>query len=411
MKEIKFSFSDVLVPQGINDKNTATLREEIATMRLASKNYNANRAFLRLPFDKENTKKCKALAKEKSALRPSYLVVIGVGGSSLGTIAVQRALPGKSLKILYAEAADPATLKEIKRIIEKELKRGRKIILNCVTKSGRTAETMANFAVLLASLKKYCKSYKKCVVVTTDEGSPLHEEAMKEGYSFLPVPPKVGGRYSVFSPVSLFPLEMLGIDGGKLLEGAVSMATRCMGGSGNPAVESASALYYHMNSGRNIHDSFFFSSALEALGKWYRQLMAESLGKNGKGMTPTISLPCDLHSMAQLYLGGPPDKFTSFVTVERGEDAVIPSGSLKGKTLVQLNNAIYSGTKAAFRQAGRPFAEIVLPDASEESIGQFMQFKMMETVFLGRLMGVNPFDQPNVESYKEETRRILGGQP
>ena len=193
----------------------------------------------------------------------------------------------------------------------------------------------------------------------------------------------------------------------------------------NPAAISAAIQYLHYESGKNISDLFLFANDLESLGKWCRQLMAESLGKefNKKGetvnigITPVISIgSTDLHSMAQLYLGGPNDKFTTFLSVENSNSHMsIPRlkgysklvYGIQGKSLEKIMSAIMEGTKAAFRNCRRPFMEVKLPCKSEYPIGQFLQFKMMETIYLGYLLGVNPFDQPNVENYKEETRKIL----
>jgi glucose-6-phosphate isomerase len=156
--------------------------------------------------------------------------------------------------------------------------------------------------------------------------------------------------------------------------------------------------------------------------------MAESIGKefNKKeervniGLTPTVSIgSTDLHSMAQLYLGGPYDKFTTFVRIKKSRSCLkVPSvegyselvSEIKGKSLMDIMDATLEGTKAAFRSGKRPFIEITLPDKSEHAIGQLLQLKMMETIFLGKLLNVNPFDQPNVESYKRETRKILAEQ-
>ena len=155
---------------------------------------------------------------------------------------------------------------------------------------------------------------------------------------------------------------------------------------------------------------------------WYRQLMGESLGKQfdrgGRevfsGITPLVSIgSTDLHSMAQLYLGGPFDKYTSFVEVEKinsrfklTEDLGLVEG-ICGKELQEIMKAILEGVKIAYRKAERPYSETVLPDKSEASIGQFLQYKMLEVMYLGSLFNVNPFDQPSVESYKAETRKIL----
>lgn len=156
--------------------------------------------------------------------------------------------------------------------------------------------------------------------------------------------------------------------------------------------------------------------------------MAESLGKefdrNGRkvnvGITPTVSVgSTDLHSVAQLYLGGPYDKFTTFISIENSRSRLLVPlrddysdlvPGIDGKSLDEILSAILEGTKEAFRKDKRPFIEISLPDKSESAIGQFMQLKMIETMYLGHLLNVNPFDQPDVEKYKKETRRILAGE-
>ncbi len=170
---------------------------------------------------------------------------------------------------------------------------------------------------------------------------------------------------------------------------------------------------------------FLFAPCLESLGKWYRQLLAESIGKefdrDGKvvhcGIMPTVSIgSTDLHSMGQLYLAGPNDKMTTFVSVQNHTRSVsIPKKGvfnglvegIYGKTSTEIMNAILKGIKRTYQKKKIPFCEIVLDDISPKSLGEFMQFKMMEVMFLGELFNVNVFDQPNVESYKIETKRIL----
>jgi glucose-6-phosphate isomerase len=284
-----------------------------------------------------------------------------------------------------------------------------------------------NFEVLLDIVRKYKRDYKNCVVVTSDKDSALWKLGLKEGFDALEIPEKVGGRYSVLSPVGLFPLGLLGINIEELLTGAKSARDMYIHDDveKNPAAESASIQFQHFKRGVNIFDLFLFSNDLESVGKWNRQLVAESLGKEynrkgekvNSGLTPTVSVgSTDLHSIAQLYLGGPFDKFTTFVSVQNGFSSLkVPKtgdydelvAGVRGKSLKTIMDAILEGTKAAFKERMRPYFEIVLPDKSECSVGQFLQFKMIETIYLGYLLGVNPFGQPSVESYKKETRRIL----
>lgn len=438
MKNIEFSFEDALIPQKNILKTAEKLNPEIKNMANAiSKGYDDDRASINLSDDKSMLSKVKQNIKDKLRLKPEYLIVVGIGGSNLGTIAVQEAVLGKlynqlnpSTKVLYADTVDPDFINGIIKLVKPILKKKGNIILNIISKSGTTTETIANSEVLIDSLRKYEKDFKNYVVVTSDKDSKLWNLAVRERFNVLEIPKKVGGRYSVFSPVGLFPLGLLGINIEHLLDGARSMRDTCINIDikKNLAAISAAIQYMHYKGGKNISDLFLFSNDLESVGKWYRQLMAESLGKEfnkegvrvNTGITPTVSIgSTDLHSMAQLYLGGPYDKLTTFVCVKNSNSHInVPSlegyselvYGIQGKNLTDIMDAILEGTKAAFRKGRRPFMEITLPDKSEYSIGQFLQFKMMEAIYLGYLLDVNPFDQPNVESYKKETRKILARQ-
>lgn len=435
MKDIEFSFGDALVPQNRIIETAEKLKPEIGNMANAvSKGYDSDWPSICLPDDKSMLRKVKQVIRDKLQLKPDYLIVVGIGGSNLGTMAVQEAVLGKlynqltaSTKVLYADTVDPDYINNIITLIKPVLKREGNIVLNVVSKSGTTTETIANAEILIDSLRKHKKDYKNCVDVTSDKDSKLWNIALRKGFNALEIPRKVGGRYSVFSPVGLFPLGLLGINIEQLLHGARSMRDTCinMNVEKNPAAISATIQYLHYKSEKNISNLFLFANDLESLGKWCRQLMAESLGKEFSkkgervniGITPVVSIgSMDLHSMAQLYLGGPNDKFTMFVSVENSNSHInVPTlegyselvYGVQRKSLASIMNAIVEGTKAAFRKVGRPFVEVRLPCKSEYPIGQFLQFKMIETVYLGYLLDVNPFDQPNVESYKEETRRIL----
>jgi glucose-6-phosphate isomerase len=435
VKHIEFSFGDSMIPQQRILETSERLRPMIRNVANAiSEGYESDLASLYLPDDRQMLAEVRQTIGENLQLKPVYLVVVGIGGSNLGTIAVQEAILGKlynqltaSTKVLYADTVDSDSINDIITLVKPILERGGNIVLNVISKSGTTTETIANAEVLIDLLRRHKKDYKNCITVTSDKDSELWDIAVREGFNVVEIPRKVGGRYSVFSPAGLFPLGLLGINIERLLDGARSMRDTCinMNVEKNPAAISAALQYLHYMSGKNISDLFLFANALESLGKWCRQLMAESLGKefNKKGetvnigITPVISIgSTDLHSMAQLYLGGPNDKFTMFLSVENSNSQVkLPNlreysklvNGIQGKSLESIMSAIMEGTKAAFRKGKRPFMEVKLPCKSEYYIGQFLQFKMIETIYLGFLLGVNPFDQPNVESYKEETRKIL----
>ena len=306
MNPIFFSYDNSLI---LSEKLTHTakkLMDEIEHMNNAvALRYEDDRASINLPDDKQTIKKIKMLVEQKKKLKPSYLIVVGIGGSNLGTMAVQEAILGKlynqlnpNIKVLYADTVDSDLINDIIKIIKPILKKGKNIIINGVSKSGGTTETIANFEILVDVLKKYRKNYEKYVVVTSDKNSKFWNFALENRFDALEIPKKVGGRYSVFSSVGLFPLGLIGIKIDQLLEGAHYMKSKCLSDNllENPAVISATLIYLHRKEDKNIHDLFLFSTDLESVGKWYRQLMGESIGKefnkgNKKvfeGITPTV---------------------------------------------------------------------------------------------------------------------------
>jgi len=435
MNQIEFCFQNSKITQEQRNQLSAQLIIELNKMKKAlEQGYEDDRASLNLPVDTSSLQKVMALVEEKNKLHPRYVIVVGIGGSNLGSLAVFDAILGKKYnlqdnekKILFADTVDSDLVFDIIRIIEPVLQNKEKILLNLVSKSGSTTETIANFEVLLQLLEKYSDNPKESIVVTTDYDSKLWHLAKEKQYSLLEIPKKVGGRYSVFSTVGLFPLAMMGVKIEQLLQGAKQMRLRCLDENfnKNPAAIGAACALLHFKDKKNIHDLFLFSDDLESIGKWNRQLVAESVGKEHDlsgnqvftGLTPTYSIgSTDLHSVAQLYLGGPFDKFTTFVKVKTNKhDLIIPRfkeyvslvQGIQQKPMQEIMSAIYNGITTAFIKGNRPFMEIILPDKSESSIGQFMQYKMMETMYLGGFLQINPFDQPNVELYKKETRNLL----
>jgi len=435
-KKIIFDFEDALVGRQEIQKEGARLIPLIQEIKskLAC-GYQTEYASLHTPSDLELLGKVSVVIEKKKKLSPQVLIVIGIGGSNLGTIAVHKALQGDfyneknngALKVYFADTVDSDYLENIVQLVECDLKDGKNILLNIVTKSGTTTETIVNFEIFFELLKKHRPdNYNDYIVITTDNGSPLWEYANQNNIDCLEVPKRVGGRFSVFSPVGLFPLGFLGIDIKLLLDGAGSIINGCLVEDifANPAAVSASIIFYHYKKGANIHDTFVFSKYLRNFGQWYRQLVGESVGKKFDkagdlvevGVTPTVSVgTVDLHSVAQLYLGGPQDKFTTFVTVKPKSQIYVPNidafnmfvQNVQGKSVSFIMDSIFGGVTAAYKNDGRPFASVSLPVVNEYFVGQLLQWKMLEIIYLGELLNVNPFDQPQVELYKKETRKLL----
>jgi glucose-6-phosphate isomerase len=308
--------------------------------------------------------------------------------------------------------------------------RPEKTIFNIITKSGTTAETISQFLIVRKMLEDKLgkKAVREHLVVTTGD-SPLKELAEKEGYSFLPIPENVGGRFSVLTPVGLFPAAMFGVDILELLAGAREMDERCRTPQlwQNPAY-LAGALYYLANvkKGLNIAVMMPYCDALFEMAYWFRQLWAESLGKaknlSGQtvnaGQTPVVALGVtDQHSQLQLYTEGPFDKLITFLVEENiGEKMPIPiqkgqpewMAYLGGHSLEELINIEAQSTRLALTKAGRSNMCITLPEANAFTIGQLIFLLEVQTVFAGGLYNVNPMDQPGVESGKHYIYGMMG---
>lgn len=395
--------------------------------------YDENESSINLPSDKNNIRTVKKKLEKFSNPALKYIVNIGIGGSNLGTKAVYDGLsgfkdlvsPNRFPKIFFADTTDTAYINGLIDFLNRSSS-DKTILVNFISKSGTNTEPTAIMQVIFDGLIKRFPQITKRLVITTDHGSPLWKIANDKSIDTLILPKSVGGRYSVLSPVGLFPLAAGGINIDELLEGATAMRSLCVKENllENPAALSATILFLQSKKGKTINDNFFFDPQLESLGKWYRQLMGESIGKEhnliGKlvhaGITPTVSIgSTDLHSVAQLYFGGPQDKITTFVSAQkRHSDLPINTGTFTsliphvgGKTLAKIMDSILAGVKRAYQNRQMPFTHIVLKEISENEIGQYLQFKMIEMMYLAKLLKVNAFDQPHVELYKTETKKIL----
>ncbi|MEK7529460.1 MAG: hypothetical protein AAB570_00905, partial [Patescibacteria group bacterium] len=255
--------------------------------------------------------------------------------------------------------------------------------------------------------------------------SRLWHRADEIGMPTLTIPHMVGGRFSVLSAVGMFPLALLGVRVSALSNGARRAVKDGITNEESNSAQISAALTHHFyKRGRTIRDTFVFNPELEALGKWERQLISENLGKrydlSGKevraGITPTVSVgSTDLHSMAQLAIGGPHDKLSLFVHAPWSRDVRTPARSMfagivdhiASKPFNGLMDAMRLGTMAAYRKNSHPYVDMALERIDEKTLGYVMQYWMVEVMYLGALMHLNTFDQPAVDEYKEITRRLL----
>lgn len=296
-----------------------------------------------------------------------------------------------------------------------------------ISKSGGTLETAAAFRQFLRALRGSCTGdaaeLARLVVPVTGSTGKLFELAKAIGCAELfPVPDGVGGRFSVLSAVGLLPAAILGLDVVKLLQGAAEMNEhfRSAPPGANAVLDYVGVGHLlEVKRGATIRVMQVWSKALECVGLWYDQLLAESLGKDGQGATPLTAVNTrDLHSRAQQHQQGRADKFYTNVVLDRWHCDPLPVGAsdldqdklndLAGKTLPELMTAAIQGTNESYRSDGRPTADIHLPELNERHLGQLFQMLMLATVVEGRLIGINPYGQPGVEGYKNNMSRILG---
>lgn len=364
----------------------------------------------------------KEIAAEVRQESDTFLV-LGIGGSALGPRAVLEGLRpfhnlgGKPMVFIY-DNVDPRTLKGILSLIDL-----RKTTINVISKSGSTAETAASFMILWEEMKKAAgDSAAKRFIATTDPVSGnLRRIASDHKMRTLPIEKGIGGRYSVLSAVGLLTAEVAGIDSQELLKGAADLRKRCSSDDiwKNPAYMFGALLYLmNVNSRRNINALIPYADSLKFLSEWFCQLWAESLGKDGRGMTPYPSVgTTDQHSQLQLWMEGPEDKVVTFIRVaDYGVDFTIPgvfegvegTSYLSGHTLSKLIRAEEESSELALAKRGHPNMTISIPAIDAYHLGQLFQFFEIATALTGLLLGINPFNQPGVEEGKNYTYGMMG---
>lgn len=391
--------------------------------------------FLDLPTDKALHAQSVDFAKRTRG-RFDDVVVLGIGGSALGPIALRTALRKPQWNLLDAgerdlrprlhvlDNLDPTT---IAGLLDRVVKIERTLFI-VTSKSGGTAETMAQYVVVRDQLEKYQLLAKDHIVFVTDpKKGALRPLATQEGIPALDIPANVGGRFSVLSPVGVLPAALMGINTTSLLAGAADLVDRCTSPKlrENPAAVFATLQFLaDGKSGKHVHVMMPYSDALRDMAGWFVQLWAESLGKqrlDGKehvGPTPLAALGAtDQHSQVQLFMEGPADKTITFIAVaRRGSDVEIPKlhgdvpelSYLGGHTLGEVLDVERRATAGALAKRGRPNMTIELEEVSPASIGALFMLLETATIFAGGLYGVNPLDQPGVELGKQFTYAMLG---
>jgi glucose-6-phosphate isomerase len=359
------------------------------------------------------------LRAEEIRKNADIFVIVGVGGSNQAARAVIKALQNKdgSPRIIYA--GNTLSSHYISNIIE-EIK-DKNVYINVIAKNFATLEPGSHFRVLRKVMEKRYSQEEMAqrIIVTGSIGSRLDEIAREKGYLFLPFPDDIGGRYSAFSPVGLFPMMVAGLDIELLLKGANSMKnTIWENNQDNPAVSYAAYRNLAYENGFNIELLASFEPQLEYFTKWWIQLFGESEGKEGKGTFPAgVVYSEDLHSMGQYLQEGRRNLLETFIRVEKSPASVIvePDRDFKdgfdyldGMDFQKINKAAEQATFEAHIKGGVPCIGIKINTIDEEAFGQLFYFFMMACAISGKLLKVNPFDQEGVEEYKRSMFNALG---
>ncbi len=364
-------------------------------------------------------------------------VVLGIGGSALGPLAVQQALnhlkyndlPREKRggpRLFVEDNVDPERMQALLDVIDLD-----KTVFNVVTKSGGTSETMSQLLIVSDLIEKRLgkDALKKHIIATTDENKGnLIKIAKQLGLKTYYVPDGVGGRFSELCPVGLLAAAVCNIDIKELLAGAKYMdaLTKEKDIWKNPAYMLATLQFIAMRRGMNISVIMPYADSLKLIADWYAQLWAESLGKQfdrdgrevREGQTPVKALGVtDQHSQVQLYTEGPFDKVVTFLGVDRyrmeygipcGYEEIPDVSFLCGHSLNELILAEQSATEYAILKSGHMSHSIVLPEANAFTVGQLLYLFEVQTAFAGELLNINAFDQPGVEEGKNATYALLG---
>ena len=333
------------------------------------------------------------------------IIVIGMGGSILGTKSIYSFLKKKiKKKVFFFDNLDFNLNLKYKKI--KNLGNSCFIVAG---KSGKTIETIINLGAIFS--KDLLKS--KLIIIAEPSDNALMTIANKYHAEVIEHKEFISGRYSVLSETGMFPAALMGLSLIKfknlkrLIKNKNFIST---------LIQNVACIYTLISKKINNSVILNYDSNLNDLGYWYQQLVAESLGKKGKGINPILSFgPKDHHSLLQLYLDGPKDKFFTFFNSSQKKDKfkvfqdIIPNNMsfLKNKNLGFVINAQCNAVKNIFKLKKIPFRQITFNKKNEEELGEIFTFFVLETILLSRLMNINPFDQPAVEQVKVETKKIL----
>lgn len=431
MENISIDISKVFgsVPKNAIEELQDQVKEKNMALENKTGKGNDFLGWVNLPssFSDNDLKEIK-LSAEKLASKTDVIVVIGIGGSYLGTRAVSEALSHSFLS-LKGKRKHPLILYAGQNIGEDYLNELMEILLDCrygiivISKSGTTTEPAIAFRILKGHLENKAgkKAARELIIAVTDaRKGALRTMAENENYKTYVIPDDIGGRYSVLTPVGLVPLAASGVDISVLMEGARSMEKMTLSDKPfdeNPAALYAATRYALYRSGKRIEILANYDNKLHFMAEWWKQLYGESEGKEGKGIYPaSVDLTADLHSMGQYIQEGERMLIETILSVNEPHSRLtIPKDPenldglnfMAGKRLDEVNKMAELGTLLAHVDGGVPNIRISLPRLNEYYLGQLIYFFEKACGISGYLLGVNPFDQPGVEAYKKNMFALL----
>ena len=446
MSRLKFDYTNVMADvvgsaHGITDEELAAAgAASSSALAAVQARRDQDLRWLDLPFQHDVHAEIAAYAASVKG-RFKNVCVLGIGGSALGTIALQQALNGPFHNLTATDAPRLFVLDNIDPDLVGDWLDSfdpSETLFNVISKSGGTAETMSQFLIFRQALCERLGRDKHAehMVVTTDaKHGVLREIVGREGYQSFIVPDGVGGRFSVMSPVGILPLALAGVDVAGVLAGAAEMDAVCRSSTfeENPAlVHSAVQWLMQTQKSKPLAVTFSYSQRLALVADWYAQLLAESIGKRSArdgtevfaGPTPVRALGVtDQHSQVQLYVEGPFDKWFTLLSVDKADRSVrIPDAAdttdamgdldgvsyLFGRTLDDLFAAERDGTRIALTEAGRPNATFQFPVVDAHTVGQYLQCMQVSVAVMGERYDVDAFDQPGVEAGKIAAYALMG---
>ena len=379
---------------------------------------------LPVDYDKEEFARIKAAA-ERIKKSCDVLIVIGIGGSYLGARAVIEALRSTLYNNLTKDTPDiyyvgnsinPTYLNDVLSICE-----GKDICVNVISKSGTTTEPALAFRIFKKLVEdKYGKEEaKKRIFSTTDKAKgTLKELSDTEGYETFVVPDDVGGRFSVLTAVGLLPIAVAGIDIDKLMAGAAAGREKYSKDDGNDCYKYAALRNILYNKSKSVEMLISYDPNFVMMNEWFKQLFGESEGKDQKGIFPSsATFSTDLHSLGQFIQDGSRIMFETVMEIKKPKtdlflqpDAENLDGLnfLTNQNMSVVNQKAYQGTVLAHTEGGVPNMILELDDVSEETLGELIYFFEKACAISGYMLGVNPFNQPGVESYKKNMFALLG---